>query len=138
MCRKFGDCWLEYMDLIDLMDCPSNMEILLNNKKLTYDLINHLMINFFLMNGRLLHYTYNRGWLIFKIICVFLLMTLYYLNTYYVYILAFVKKSLKLYTYFTTMNLYIGGGFHNTLWTHVIIGFNERCIPPCQWQWYYF
>ena len=27
MHRKLGDCWVQYRDPIDMMDCPSNMEI---------------------------------------------------------------------------------------------------------------
>ena len=43
MCRKFGNCWMGYRDPIDLMDCPSNMEIDLHgyqkgaNNKWTYN-----------------------------------------------------------------------------------------------------
>ena len=51
MRRKFGNHWVEYRDPIDLMDCPSNMEIGLSwyqkgtNNKWTYDIIDHLMID---------------------------------------------------------------------------------------------
>ena len=51
MCRKLGNHWVEYMDPIDFMDRPSNMEIGLwwykkgANKKWTYDLTDHLLVN---------------------------------------------------------------------------------------------
>ena len=50
MRRRFGNRWMEYRDPIDLMDRPSNVEIGLcwyqkgANKKWTYDLIDHLMV----------------------------------------------------------------------------------------------
>ena len=49
---KFGNRWVEYMNLINLMDHPSNMEIDLywyqgSNKKWTFDLTDHLMINIY-------------------------------------------------------------------------------------------
>ena len=49
MRRKFGNRWVEYKDPIDLMDCSSNMEILLcwyqkgTNDKWTYYLTDHLI-----------------------------------------------------------------------------------------------
>ena len=51
MHRKFGNCWVEYRDPIDLMDHPSNMRIGLcwykkgTTNKWTYDLTNFLIIN---------------------------------------------------------------------------------------------
>ena len=29
MLRRFGDLWIEYRVSLDLMDCPTNMEIVL-------------------------------------------------------------------------------------------------------------
>ena len=48
--RKFGNCWVGYMNLIDLMDHPSNMEIGLywyqgSNNEWTYDLPYHLIVD---------------------------------------------------------------------------------------------
>ena len=53
--RKFGNCWVEYRDLIDLMDCPSNIEIGLcwyqkgTNNNWSYDLTDRLMIDLEIM-----------------------------------------------------------------------------------------
>ena len=50
MHRKIGNCWVEYNDPIDLMDCASNMEIGLcwyqkePTIKWTYNVMDHLMI----------------------------------------------------------------------------------------------
>jgi hypothetical protein len=49
MCKEIGNRWVEYRDLIDLMDHPSNMEISLcwyekgTNNKWTSGLTVHLM-----------------------------------------------------------------------------------------------
>ena len=51
MRRKFGNRWMKYRDPIDLMDCPSNVEIGLCwyqkrvNNEWTYDLTDHLMLD---------------------------------------------------------------------------------------------
>lgn len=110
---------MDYRDLIELMDYPSNMEsglywIKQANNKWTYDLTKLLMENFlqsnwsfetisaiafityiieldayelhsrykkilndFMMNASVLHFTYNKNKLFFKNIFVFMLMTIY-------------------------------------------------------------
>jgi hypothetical protein len=50
MCRKFGNCWLEYGNPLDSMDYPSTMEIGLywyskRTNKWTYNLSDHLMVD---------------------------------------------------------------------------------------------
>ena len=51
MHRKFGNCWVEYKDPIDLMYHSSNMEIGIcwyqkeTNNKWTYNLTDHLMVD---------------------------------------------------------------------------------------------
>ena len=51
MRRKFDNRWVEYRDAIDLMDCPSNINIGLcwykkgTNNKWTYDLMDNLMVD---------------------------------------------------------------------------------------------
>ena len=49
--QKIGNCWLECRDLINLMDCPSNMRIGVcwyqkgTNNKWTYKLTYHFMVD---------------------------------------------------------------------------------------------
>ena len=56
MRRKFGTCWVEYTYPIDFMDHSLIMKIALcwyqkrTNTKWTYDLMDHLMVDFFLKN----------------------------------------------------------------------------------------
>ena len=55
MCSKLGSALVEYMDPIDLMDCPSTMEIGScwyqkgANNKWTYGLADHLMVDFIII-----------------------------------------------------------------------------------------
>lgn len=51
MHEKFDNCWVEYRDPVDSVDCPSNIEFGLCwyqkavNKKQTYNLSDHLMVD---------------------------------------------------------------------------------------------
>ena len=64
------------------------------------------------MNARDLHYTYDRGLLLFKIIFLYTYVNDYiWMLFFYVYLLLFVFLSLKLYVYFLILqqqqNMYI-------------------------------